>query len=352
MRLSRWIWILIGTIILSMTVIALTGWLLGGARANSVDLTKEVSGKIQTLSIPHGSYLDTAWLGEDKIAFLYASDPNAEIWDYQIFLHKLGTQEWHILSTPHAPECKLVSYAALERLPNFQLGFVSTCLVDHGQSTSEISSLSMWDAHNNSVQVLQRYPEPFTAGPYTFAPAMTELIQEQPVGSGLNNKIYRVSRNGQMQQLFPNYQRVATPSWSPDGGKIAFLGTEIYPENKSGTPLTTSQIQDLFNYPWDLYVMDANGSNVHIVLKGIEKEGLVQWSPLGTFLAFAGKYKNQEGVWILNIDTLQVFRVWPYSTVYDWSPDGRQMVIIQKKKEDGVEREQPVIVDLSVLGRL
>jgi dipeptidyl aminopeptidase/acylaminoacyl peptidase len=344
-------WKLIGTIFVTIAVIVPITWALGGFRRSFDDITSDVERSAQPLSIPRGSYGAVAWLAGNQLAFVYSPTESSDHWDDHIMLYSLATKQWRQLNIPKPAECRLARPRILERLPNGNLGFIYTCLVDvgHGDLSDEVNSLYMWDIHTERPHLLQRYPTNFRAGPFAFAPDLSELIQERTVGNGLNNQLYRVMQDGRMERLFSTWQRVAAPGWSPSGRQIAFVGTETYPERKPLHPLFgLGSVTDLLYYPWDLYVMDAHGGNLHMALKGIQNAVLDNWSPQGTWLTFTGTYKRTDGIWTLDLVTGRVTRVWPNGTISDWSPDGRQMVIQQQVTQDGVERDQPTIVDIAL----
>ncbi len=138
-----------------------------------------------------------------------------------------------------------------------------------------------------------------------------------------------------------SYQRVKAPAWSPVGQLIAFVGTATYPGNQND-PKTWGQIEDLFLYPWDLYLMNADGSDVRIILKTIDT-GPLTWLPQRNSLAFYGEFAKEEGIWLVDIPTQQVARLWPYRAAYDFSPNGSQIVIVERNEAD--ETQPPVIVD-------
>ncbi len=258
----------------------------------------------------------------------------------RIIVYSISTGKIYELPIPAKPDECVSAWVAgpLTRLPNSNLGFVYECNLD---PVGNKETLYMWDREADSLQALVQYPESIAASGYAFAPDMSELIQESAIGAGLNNQLYRVHPDGRLEQLLADYQRVRTPSWSPDGLTIAFMGTMAYPP---GEPDTAKEIENLFYYPWDLYLMNVDESNVHMLLSGIVNGSGVQWLPQGKFLSFMGQYRTKEGIWFLNPDTSQVTRLWPYPTAYDWSPDGIQMVIIERDEKTGVAH--PAIVNL------
>jgi Tol biopolymer transport system component len=92
--------------------------------------------------------------------------------------------------------------------------------------------------------------------------------------------------------------------------------------------------------------MDASGDNVRVLLSNVR--GGVHWQPRGGLLSFGSKYKDTEGVFVVDVDTLQVTRVWPHAAAHDWSPDGKQMAIIDRAKQDDIELTRPVIIDVRI----
>jgi len=73
----------------------------------------------------------------------------------------------------------------------------------------------------------------------------------------------------------------------------------------------------------------------------------LKWSPNSQLLAYAGDSQDSKGIWILDIDSLELVRVWPDNTFYDWSPDGTQMVVIAQDKEGDATQTYPVIIDVT-----
>lgn len=357
--------IIVGVLGIALVIVIARRWSLDGGQANFTDITEQSLTNAHTLSTPSGLYEEVAWLEENQLVFLYTSQP-PELgfrWDYQIVLYNLGTAEWQVLTTPRPDqwstltrlepnECTSGFILGLTQLPNGMLGFIYDCNVYHDNVTRRFYTLYAWDQQTGMLQSLQRYPENFSASRYAFAPDMSELIQASPVGAGLNDELYRVSEDGQRAQLFPGFQRVRSPAWSPDGHTIAFMGTETYLEEKSEDFFTWRQIEDLFYYPWDLYLMDANDKNVRIILPDIGAGGNVKWSPQGKFLSFGGQYNGLEGLWVLDTDTLKLTRIWPQGVAYEWSPDGRQIVVIEREEKEGVEYSDqltyPVILDVPI----
>jgi len=233
------------------------------------------------------------------------------------------------------------------------LGFGYSCLLfldQQKEQTQELRYIYSWDVHTGAFYKVHQYTDDFINGPFTFAPNMTQYIVENPIGAGFHNQLYRIGQGGQLERLFPTYERVKTPSWSPNGQTIAFLGTESYTLEQPAGFLNWKQMGDRLFYPWDLYLMDAQSGTARIVRKGIGGNNWIPgWLPDSNVLIFRGRYQQMEGIWALNTQSQKLTRIWPSTAESYWSPDGKQMVVIQHVKEGDIERTYPVIVDLPPL---
>jgi len=153
---------------------------------------------------------------------------------------------------------------------------------------------------------------------------------------GLDNtcdRIYTVSRDGKgLKALVPCGFKVSkpfpgtcvgarTPSWSPDGSKIAFryaLSDDDYP--------------DSFTTNIGIWIVNADGTDRRQVTQltpGSSWDREPQWSPDGRKLAFVRDdlKRRAEAIFTVNIDGKGLFQVTPWKltagTRPDWSPDGR-----------------------------
>jgi len=171
---------------------------------------------------------------------------------------------------------------------------------------------------------------------------MANLLQENANGFGLNNELYRVSANGDLTRIFSDWQRVGLPEWSPDGRRIAFVGT---PDYASGTADSLSQIEALARYPWNLYLMDADETNIQEIQSDVHI-GRIRWLNGSEQLSFAGTYREATGIWVWNTKTQLIVRIWPYAESYDFSPDGTQAVVLHREDFDHGSIFRPIIVQL------
>ena len=107
-----------------------------------------------------------------------------------------------------------------------------------------------------------------------------------------------------------------TPAWSPDGRRLAFV-------RETGT------VAQLPNRNADVYVADADGRNERRLTKAPSSEFTPSWSPDGRRIAFVSNRTGRFAVYVMRADGTGLRRVvprrngggdafWP-----SWSPDGR-----------------------------
>lgn len=107
--------------------------------------------------------------------------------------------------------------------------------------------------------------------------------------------------------------------WSPDGQKIVFMS------NRDGSTLGSDG--------YDLYVMNADGSNVWRVTRAHGWDGVPAWSPDGEHIAFVSDRDGQGGIYLIAADGSDLQRL-----TYDgassrpaWSPDGQKIAFMSTR---------------------
>jgi TolB protein len=120
--------------------------------------------------------------------------------------------------------------------------------------------------------------------------------------------VYVMNANGSnLVRLTDGHYAVATPAWSPDGSRIAY-GRAPY---STGNP-------DL-----DIYIMNADGSNVRQVTSGPSADFFPSWSPDGQRLVFYSEGRDPvQAIFIIGADGSGLTRVTddPYGvTTPSWS---------------------------------
>jgi Tol biopolymer transport system component len=128
-----------------------------------------------------------------------------------------------------------------------------------------------------------------------------------------NAEIYLVNADGSgLTRLTDNPSSDTSPTWAPDGSQLAFVS------DRAAEP-------DLY----DLYVMDADGTNVVRLTEGA-RAAVPVWSPDGEWIAFVGS--TDDGlldIFVVRPDGSDLTRLtdWPgIDTFPSWSQDGGGLV--------------------------
>jgi len=137
-----------------------------------------------------------------------------------------------------------------------------------------------------------------------------------------NIEIYTMRPDGSNQRrLTVNEYDDYSPAWSPDGARIAFLS-----DRDDANP--TQCAHECF---YQLYVINADGSDEH---KLVETEFSVHhpdWHPDGTKLSFDTEFNLQGDIYVVNADGSGLQLLIEDGFWADWSPDGAQIVFASKR---------------------
>ena len=102
------------------------------------------------------------------------------------------------------------------------------------------------------------------------------------VGSG-NAEIYVMDADGSNpRRLTNNPDRDFSPSWSPDGKRIAFVS------NRDGHVHIRGRLT------YEIYVMDANGENQQNLTNDPSNDRSPSWSPDGKRIVFSSDRDNDR----------------------------------------------------------
>ena len=142
-----------------------------------------------------------------------------------------------------------------------------------------------------------------------------------------NPEIYVMDINGGNQQrLTNNPKNDLSPSWSPDGKRIAFAS------NRDG------HVHIIHGWSmYEIYVMDADGGNLQNLTNDPRDDSFPSWSPDGKRIVFSSDrdgFKNDDLVITSEIYVMDADGNNPQNLTNDdfddrypsWSPDGKRII--------------------------
>ena len=104
-----------------------------------------------------------------------------------------------------------------------------------------------------------------------------------------SNRIYLSNADGSNVQLLTTGLNNAHPLWSPDSKRIAFQS------NREGNS--------------EIYVIDADGTNLKRLTNNNVDDEYPTWSPDGNFIAFHSKRENRLGIYVMRADGTDEHRI-------------------------------------------
>ncbi|MEX0762793.1 MAG: hypothetical protein WD208_11095 [Dehalococcoidia bacterium] len=310
------------------------------------------------LDSPAVNYEEVAWLSDSVVAFMVTPAPRSNMSDERITLFNVDSGEWMPQNIEDSPECTGTWRRVITRLAGPRLGFIETCIHHQRQGISERhESLLALDPGSGAVETLQRYAWPSLARAYDVSTVNGEVLQALGEGN-FSSELHRYipgesplvpSPETPDTRLLSNYRVLKAPVWSPDGETVAVLAAG---EGEISGGMT---FRDLDRQRWNVVLLNTRTGEQDVVLDGIQEGAGLKWSPHGDYLAFHGGYKRQGGVWLYDLAEDITTAIWPVRDIQDWtlmgnldfSPDGRQMVILHDPDGYlGPEFAHPVIIDV------
>jgi Tol biopolymer transport system component len=191
------------------------------------------------------------------------------------------------------------------------------------ESTADIHVLDLVTGRSSNVSGTDENPD---WGP-AWSPAGDEIAWNTAAHTTVGFDLGLVRPDGSDRREVRANVWVEYPAWSPDGSQIAFM----------------SQIADEGDQ-YDIFVMNADGSNVRRLTNNRAIDGWPTWSPDGSTIAFTstrddcrvasgpgcpstGDIGPYHTLYTMAADGSEQHRVSTlFAQLADWSPDGRYLV--------------------------
>jgi TolB protein len=140
-------------------------------------------------------------------------------------------------------------------------------------------------------------------------------VIDRPMHSHWESRIFTLNPDGTGRTQLTFGYREEGPAWSPDGSRLAFIGSLT-----DGTS--------------HLFVMNADGSGqTPLTSPGRANEFLAPvpaWSPDGLRIAYSGGISDRPGIYVINADGSGETRLTDgYDVGAAWSPDGSRIAFVR-----------------------
>ena len=301
---------------------------------------------IRVVPSPEGLYSSPTWFG-DWIIVQYAAKLEKGLARIGIWRLRTDGSEFERIELPNHASCGsdgLNGFLEPAVLPDGRLSYAVDC-APAGDPFGARTHLMAYDAETREVVQLlnSSLPSEYVGtGGYAWDPQMTRMI----MGDGhryIDEQLYWFTREIS-EPIDVGLPLAYAPSWSPDGGRIAFIGSR-----SKGSPVIDRTVHGI-------YLINSDGTDVRLLLEGFDDSGGVSFSPDGRWLAFPGRFGQREGeeqgLWLVDVETGERRLVAEgLIGVPNWSPDGQRIVAVRLKGPPLDREDELVIVEVGpVLG--
>lgn len=212
-----------------------------------------------------------------------------------------GNCEIYIMNPNGTGQTNITNNAACDRFPAWSPGGTKVAFVSDrgGAYALYVASADGTGVINVSGSLQPSYPS--GGADFAWSPDGNYLVfRDVPSGT-----VYRVKSDG---TGLASLGSGANPVWSPDGTRIAFIA---------------------LGNGWDLWVMNADGTNRTQLTNLADNEGTILWSPDSSMIAFYAKPDGPEEVWTIKATGGTPTRLTTFPThtgPVGWSPDGSRIL--------------------------
>jgi len=301
-----------------------------------------------------------AWLDQDRMLFgRYREDALGRIGNVFLGVYDIKLRSWdkveNLAFNHPCYDDEETRFGSPKGLPDGTLGYIIWC--DNRPRTDDSTPrlrrrphyLYAWNERTDVTALIFDFQENIereglSVSSYTFSPDMSEMAF--CLSSLISAELHKVQSGGQILPLVPGFFRACHPEWSPNGERIAFFGNETY----GGTPpdeiLFFVETAAIYRHPWDLFLVDDRGGSLRKIAEDFTAIGPMKWLPQDSrYLLVAAQFRNIPGIWLIDVETGRLARLWDNTGGFGLSPDGQQITVYEGQSEafatlDGLDMQE------------
>ncbi|KAB8141742.1 hypothetical protein F8S13_18550 [Chloroflexia bacterium SDU3-3] len=147
--------------------------------------------------------------------------------------------------------------------------------------------------------------------------------------------LYTMDADGSNMRELTSFPGLETePDWSPDGQMIAFVSTQ---ESKDPNDCTSGYVE--FRCAFQIYRINADGSGLMRLTAGERYERSPVWSPDGTQILYASREvgANDGYLYLMQADGSNAHPITSGADDYTsptWSPDGKRIAFVRNNHDE------------------
>lgn len=281
-----------------------------------------------------GMFYQVAWVNHNDLVFLYTDSKELSLSAFDLHQYSFQTEHWSRLDVGARQGCSSIERRWLQKLGVDSVGLFQRCnLLEASKAVGGIDQLRSYSLATGTSRTVVEYGREFHAASYSISPFDGRILQLDT-----RDQIFIVTGR-ERTQILTNFVRVSTACWSPVGDQFAFLAAGMV--DPGGQDGVFPQLP--INSPYDLYLVDSPDDVPVRLVKGVRYGLYLKWSPDGSRLAFRGEVAGQSGIWVYELGSRKLYRVWDQRAFFDWSPDGDRMIVVPPP---GNSETVPLLIDV------